>query len=174
MLFSTKRKIYKIDDTISLSSRRSVSPTNWTPGTGYDTLYIACSVSKYTAQDSAATYLVCMIALQARNRKANVKLIKRWTLPCVGEAIAFGEVAVVCTRLWRRQTPWQLSSEEIFITVEFSTTNECSWGPYFRDSVICVVSPALVYVVVSSNHPGKWLRFPELVVVHCISSHVLI
>ena len=41
----------------------------------YDTMYIACSVSKYTAQASA-TYLACMIDLQPRNRKVNVKLIK--------------------------------------------------------------------------------------------------
>ena len=39
-------------------------------------MHIACSVSKYTAQGSA-THLVCMIAVQAQNRKANVKLIKR-------------------------------------------------------------------------------------------------
>ena len=41
----------------------------------YDTMYNACSVSKYTAQVSA-TYLACMIALQPRNRKVNVKIIK--------------------------------------------------------------------------------------------------
>lgn len=138
MLFPTKERYVKLMTQL-VFSRRSVSPTNWTPWRGYDTLYIACTVSKYIAQDSAATYLVCMIALQTRNRKANVKLIKGWTLPCVGKAIAFGEVAVVCTRLWRRQTPWQLSREEIFITAEFSTTNECSWESYFRYSVICMV-----------------------------------
>lgn len=81
-----------------------------------------------------------------------VSLTKSSTLPCVDETVLCVVEAVVCTRLRRMHTPWQLSIEDNFSTVGLSITNECSWG--IKLLLLDLWCPsAVVYIVVSNNHP---------------------